>query len=237
MGSDLNQILEGPIGDKLRAYSALMLEDADKLGLTSLRDPERIFHELVLDSVAARDWLPEYAKVLDIGSGGGCPGIPLAICRDDCKFTLVDANGRKAGFLQRVKTELKLDNVEIVNARSEDLAQLPAYRAMYERVVAKAVAAMPTLLELSLPFLKMHCSLIAYKGPSVQQEIDSAKYALFELKGKVTRLEPYSNGERSLMLCEVAKIAPTPKRYPRRAGMPGKEPLMGKVPSAALVSE
>ncbi|CAN0087630.1 unnamed protein product, partial [Phaeothamnion confervicola] len=225
MGSDLDQILEGPIGDKLRAYGALMLEDGDKLGLTSLRDLDRIFHELVLDSIAARNWLPEHGKVLDVGSGGGCPGIPLAICREDCKFTLVEANGRKAGFLQRVKTELMLDNVEIINMRSEDLAQQPAHRAMYERVVAKAVAALPTLLELTLPFLKVHCSLIAYKGPSVQQEIEAARYALFELKGKVTRLEPYANGERSMMLCEVAKIAPTPKRYPRRPGMPAKEPL------------
>ena len=228
MGSELispAEILAGPHGEKLRHYARLLLEDGDRLGLTSLREEDRILQELVLDSLAGSGLITEGAKVLDLGSGGGCPGIPLAIARPDCSFLLVEANQRKAGFLQRAAEVLELANVKVAPQRSEELAQQTAHRAVYDYVVAKAVAALPTLIELTVPFLQVHGHLIAYKGPSVAQEIELCKRALFELKAKILRISPYRNGERSLHLCEIAKLAPSPNRYPRRPGMPGKEPL------------
>ena len=209
----------------LGAYADRLAEEGDLLGLTSLRDRERILHELVLDSLAGAEWIPEGAHVLDVGSGGGCPGIPLAIARPDCQFVLVEANGRKAGFLERTVQTLGLSHVKVVAQRSEDLAHRPEYRARYDIVVAKAVAAVPALVELCLPFLKVKAQLIAYKGPSLEQELAVSGHALHELKGKVTRTHPYTNGERQMILCEITKLAPTPKRYPRRPGIPAKQPL------------
>ena len=217
----------GEAEQRLRQYADLLLQEGDRLGLTSLRDIDRILRELVLDSLAARAWIPESSRVVDLGSGGGCPGIPLAICRPDSRFTLVEATQRKATFLRDACLQLGLPDVEVLSVRSEELAHLPAHRESYDCVVAKALAALPTLLELALPFLRVGGSLIAYKGPSLQQEMDSAARAFHELKGKVVRVVAYSDGERSLNLCEIRKLAPSPRRYPRRPGIPNKEPLGG----------
>ncbi len=210
---------------KLNQYVEALIRDGDKFGLTSLRDPLVIRQMLIEDSLSGVDLL-EGQKILDLGTGGGCPGIPLAIACPEQQFFLLEANGRKMGFLKAVVEELALENVELLHGRSEDIANQAQYRAQFDTVVSKAVAAMPALIELCLPFLKMHGQLLAYKGPQLGSELEQSKRAMHELKCKLDSITHYTNGERTLSLCKLRKIAPSPKAYPRRSGIPASQPLL-----------
>lgn len=209
---------------QLHAYVALLLEEGDRLGLTAFRDAEPIWSELIRDSASAASKLPENGKVLDLGSGGGCPGIVLQVLRPDVRISLLESNGRKAGFLRRATEELQLP-CEVLNERSETLAHLKEHRGTFDMVVAKGVAPLPTLVELSLPFLKLQGQLLAFKGPQAQQEVHQADVALKLLGGKVDAVQPYTLGEKNYCHVFVRKASGTPKEYPRRPGIPAKMPL------------
>ncbi len=209
---------------KISQYVETLIRDGSKLNLTSLRDPLVIREILIDDSLSGADFL-EGQKILDLGTGGGCPGIPLAIACPELQFSLLEANGRKMGFLKTVVEELALLNVELLHGRAEDIARQDQYRAEFDTVVCKAVAPMPTLIELCLPFLKIHGQLLAYKGPQLSSELELSKRAMHELKCELDSIQHYTNGERTLSLCKLRKIATTPKAYPRRSGIPASQPL------------
>lgn len=210
----------------LELYADLLARDADLLGLTAKRGSDQIRADLIEDSLTGARWLPEKALVLDLGSGGGCPGIPLQLVRPDCVFTLLEANQRKAGFLARACQALNLQQVVVLSERSEDLAQRATHRGRYDCVVAKAVAPLNVLVELALPFLKLHGKLIAYKGKAIHEELPAAEKALRELRGKLLALEPYEWGDRTYYHCLIEKVGETPKSYPRRPGIPASKPLL-----------
>ena len=209
---------------QLHAYVALLLEEGDRLGLTAFRSEEPIWSELVADSATAAPRLPQGGRVVDLGSGGGCPGIVLQILRPDVRMALLESNGRKAGFLKRVVDELKLE-CDVLHDRSETLAHQKPYRAAFDMVVAKGVAPLPTLVELSLPLLKLQGQLLAFKGPQARQEVEEADVALKLLGGKVEAVEPYHLGEKAYCHVLVSKRCETPRDYPRRPGIPAKLPL------------
>ncbi len=210
----------------LAAFHGALVERGRERGVTALREPGEVFRELILDSLGAAAHLPAGGRVADLGSGGGAPGLPLALVRPDLSLVLVESLGRKVTWLQEMVLALGLgDRVQVALSRSEDLARDPAHRASYDAVVAKALASLPVLVELALPLLRPGGRLYAYKGPALGEEIEASRRALIELGGRVQESIPYRALDRERLLCVIEKDRPTPDRYPRRAGIPERKPL------------
>jgi len=210
-----------------RAHFALLLEHNPRAGLTSLTDPVEIAAKHYLDSLTCllvRD-LAASEEVADIGSGGGFPGMVLALARPAARFTLVDSSAKRTAFLRIAADALHLTNTTIITARAEALGQDPDYRERYDLVLSRALAPLPVLLEYCLPLARLGGQVLAMKGPDAG--LTASAQALTTLGGRLAtthRLElPQGLGARTLVLLE--KIATTPARYPRRPGAPAKRPL------------
>ena len=204
------------------AYYQMLIEWNARMNLTAITEKEEVAKKHFLDSLAALPLLPENASVADIGTGAGFPGIPLLIMRPHLKMTLVDSLQKRIGFLQEVLQALGLSAV-CVHARAEDFGRDPACRGSFDYTVSRAVAPLPVLVELTVPLLKTGGSSICYKG-NAAEELQSAKSALHLLHASaVIRDVPSDYGARSLIIC--TKNAPTPSLYPRKAGVPSKNPL------------
>lgn len=215
-----------PKAQLLSCLGQRMLEAGSLRGVTALKTPQAIKDELILDSLAGLDSLPAPGgRVIDIGTGGGVPGLVLAVARPDLQFTLTDSASRKTAWVQECVQALGLDNVQVRTARLELLGREPETREQYDAVTAKALATLAVLLELALPLLKVGGTLIAYKGPAFDGEVSSAKKALKLLHAQVVRRREYRLGDKSYLIAEVVKNAATPNRYPRRDGVPQKTPL------------
>ena len=159
-------------------------------------------------------------RVVDIGSGGGLPAIPLALKLPAVQFSLLEANTRKCAFLEHVAATLELANVDVLPGRAEELAHQPELREQFERAISRAAAPPPVLLELALPFVKRGGDLIAEVSTVDPQLLEPAARIL---GGGTPRLQqPLAGGSRLLV---VPKIAPTPADYPRRIGLPSRKPL------------
>jgi 16S rRNA (guanine527-N7)-methyltransferase len=200
-------------------------------GLTSLTDRELIERRHFGESLVlleALDHMDAFGSpAIDIGSGGGFPGVPIKIVRPELELTLLEANAKKAAFLAALVDELHLDGVRVVNERAEVSAHDPAHRESYALALARAVAPLRVLAELTLPFLRPGGYLATPKGSSAQREVREAENALRTLGGEVAlvrRLELGWPGPTPALVL-VRKVAPTPERYPRRPGMPSKRPL------------
>ena len=209
---------------KATDYACYLLKENQKMNLTAITVPREMAVKHFADSLCLFNYvdLPENAAFLDVGSGAGFPGLVLRIFRPDLKVTLLDASKKRCGFLERLKGELSIDDVEILWGRSEDLAREENLREQFDFVTARAVASLPVLLELCTPFLKPGGRFLALKGKA---ETDSAVKALTLLNCEIAAVHRYQlNGEDRAVL-EINKIASTPEKYPRRAGMPEKRPL------------
>ena len=198
----------------------------------SVRDPEAIERRHIAESLAfgalleARGLLTDGARVLDVGSGAGLPGLPLKIAWPSLQVTLLEATGKKCRFLERVASELGLEGVEVVEGRAEEVARDAAHRGSYDLVVARAVAALPVLLEYCVPFLRVGGVLAASKGSAAQSELEASQAALEALAAEVTdvaSLEVPGLPPQTVVI--VTKRGETPERYPRRTGIPTKRPL------------
>jgi 16S rRNA (guanine527-N7)-methyltransferase len=173
-------------------------------------------------------------KIIDIGTGGGFPGIPLAIVFPEKKFTLVDSLDKRMKIVQQMADEIGLKNVTTVHGRAEDLGQSKQYREKFDLCVSRAVANLSTLSEYCLPFVKVEGSFIAFKGPDAEEEAMGAENAIMELGGALADIEEaglfMDDGTDLLadvghMLVHIDKESKTPKKYPRKAGTPSKNPL------------
>lgn len=212
---------------KLARLGETFLALGSARGVTALRDRDDLKREFLIDSLAAYDSLPkgEGARVIDIGTGGGIPGLVLAIVRPDLKFCLTDSTVRKTDWVRERAGELSLANVEVVASRLEILGHQAEFRGTFDAVTAKALAPLRVLIEFALPLLRIEGRLIAYKGPGVIEEIGEAQKALAELSGKVYRCLGYRLDQKDYRIVEVQKTAATTDRYPRRDGVPQKKPL------------
>lgn len=165
--------------------------------------------------------------MIDVGTGAGFPGIPLAILFPEAKFTLMDSLNKRIKFLNEVILQLGLTNVETVHSRAEDLARNVKYREQYDYTVSRAVANLSTLSEYCLPFVKPTGNFVSYKSERLSEELVAAEKAISILGGTVKdQIDfqlPESDIYRNLLIIE--KIKPTSKKYPRKAGLPSKEPL------------
>ena len=158
-------------------------------------------------------------RVIDIGSGGGLPAIPLAVAMPEVQFTLLEANARKCAFLEHVAGTLALTNVAVASGRAEELGHEPALREQFDRAISRAAARPEVLLELALPFVRTGGDLVAQVSSLDPLILEPAARLL---GGGTPRLE-HPAGGHALMV--VPKLAPTPARYPRRTGLPGRKPL------------
>ncbi|MGB9803914.1 16S rRNA (guanine(527)-N(7))-methyltransferase RsmG [Desulfofundulus sp.] len=210
-------------------YYRLLVEWNERFNLTSLSEMCDIVIKHFVDSLTC--FLiydpPVGARVVDIGSGAGFPGLPIKIVREDLQVTLVESVGKKVNFLHHVLDVLGFGDVDVVPGRAEEIAHEPRYRASFDLALARAVAELPVLLELALPFLQPSGYFIAMKGPAVQEELAMCDDALRILGGSVKSVKtiflPVAGDQRKLILIE--KIGLTPDKYPRRPGVPQRRPL------------
>jgi 16S rRNA (guanine527-N7)-methyltransferase len=173
--------------------------------------------------------LPETSgAVIDVGSGGGMPGLPLAIARPDLPFTLLESVGKKSTFLQQAADELRLPNVAVVTMRAELAAQAWDYRQRFSVAIARAVADLPVLLELTVPFLRLLGRAILMKKGAVDEEIARSRRALRAMGGELVEVieTPLPDLLPEHKLIVVEKTRPTHAQYPRRPGIPERRPLV-----------
>ncbi|MCC6659409.1 MAG: 16S rRNA (guanine(527)-N(7))-methyltransferase RsmG [Phycisphaerales bacterium] len=225
--------------EKLGSYLALLLKAAESFNLTSVTDPAQAWMRHVLDSltlVPLLAELPDGARVIDVGSGGGLPGIPLAIVLPRLRFMLLEATGKKAAFLRGVVLALGLENVSVVQARAEAAGQdrgerigtagggsarPEAHREVYDAVVARAVGRLATLAELTVPLARVGGRVLLIKGQKADEELAEAAAALKTLLAVHEGTVDTPSGR----IVVLGKRSRTPRTYPRRDGEPGRAPL------------
>ncbi|MBE5799094.1 MAG: 16S rRNA (guanine(527)-N(7))-methyltransferase RsmG [Clostridiales bacterium] len=215
--------------ERFEAFHAILDEYNQKMDLTAVLDEDERIDRHDLDSAAplAQGLLLPGAKVIDVGTGAGFPGMPLLILRPDLQMTFLDALNKRILFLEDALKRLGL-TATTLHARAEDAARMPDHREMYDAAVSRAVASAAVLQELTLPFVKQGGLAIAWKGPGVQEEMTAAKRAAFVLGGTVRGVTPAPVPRRddwAHCLLITDKTGKTPKTYPRKAGTPNKKPL------------
>jgi 16S rRNA (guanine527-N7)-methyltransferase len=210
-------------------YMELTLEWNNKVNLTSITNINDFIHKHFIDSLACvgSKEFKEASRIIDIGTGGGFPGVPLAILFPEKNFVLLDSLLKRLKIVAEMATDIGLENIEIVHGRAEDLAKNPAYREKFDLVVSRAVANMSTLAELCLPFARVGGSFIAYKGGDCKQEIISADKAIRTMGGSLDRLEKteLESLDAHHTMLYIHKVEATPPFYPRKAGTPAKYPF------------
>jgi len=214
--------------EKFYEYMNMLLDWNKKINLTAITEPEDIILKHFIDSITINKYILESQKIIDIGTGAGFPGIPLKILNDKEDFTLVDSLNKRILFLDEVKDKLKLENVRCLHARVEDLSQNKEFREKFDIITSRAVARLNILVEYMLPFIKIGGKGICMKGPDIENEINEAEKAIKILGGKIIDIEkivlPDTNIERNIIIIE--KRNETPSQYPRRAGIPVKNPII-----------
>ena len=214
--------------ERFEAYHALLTEANRRMNLTRVPDdPRESADRNYLDSIAILSQnLPHAERAVDVGSGAGFPGVPLAIMLPETRFTLLDSQARRVDFLASVIDALGL-NAEAVHARAEDAARRPELRERCDLAVARAVAPLRTLCELMLPFVRVGGIMVSMKGPTLDQELDEAQSAIRLLGGGAPRVVPLPIPGRDWdhRAALIPKTDPTPERYPRGANAIQKKPL------------
>ncbi|MBM7867746.1 16S rRNA (guanine(527)-N(7))-methyltransferase RsmG [Heliobacterium gestii] len=216
--------------DQFTVYAEALLATNAHLNLTSITDPEGVAEKHFVDSMSPLLLdLPDTAlSVIDVGTGAGFPGLPLALIRSQWRVVLLDSLQKRCRFLNETTERLGLTNVQVVHGRAEDTARVPQLREKHGLVFSRAVARLPVLLELCLPFLAVGGRFIALKGPDGPTEVDEAKTALRLLGGEIDDVKsitlPISGDRRTLIA--VRKQKPISNAYPRKAGIPTRKPLV-----------
>ena len=222
--SEINiEINENKI-DMFYLYMQELLEWNKKINLTAIEDENEIILKHFIDSLTVQKYIKN--AQIDIGTGAGFPGIPLAIVNEKSNIVLLDSLNKRINFLNNVIQKLELSNVKAIHGRAEDLAKIVQHREKYDIVISRAVAPFNILLEYMLPFNKVNSYTIAMKGSNIE-EVDISNNALKKLGGKIEKIEkinlPNTDIKRNIII--VRKIEETPKKFPRKAGIPKKEPL------------
>ncbi len=208
-------------------YMNLLLEWNEKINLTAIIEPEEVILKHFIDSLTIDKYIDKNKSIADVGTGAGFPGIPLKIYRGDLKVTLVDSLNKRINFLNEVISKLKLENIFTVHSRVEDFGRDKKYREKFDYATARAVANLTVLSEYLMPIAKVNGKCICMKGNNVEEELLNSKNAINILGGNLEKVDefilPYSNIERNIII--INKANSTPSRYPRKAGVPSKEPL------------
>jgi len=196
------------------------------VNLTRITDPDDAQLRLLADSLELLRRLPDDARTLiDVGSGGGVPGIPLAIARPELRVTLLDATAKKVRFLADAASDIGLGNVRAIQGRAEELGRDPEYRDRFDVATARAVARLATLVELTLPLVRPGGIAILPKGSAAAEELAEADYAIRMLGGRARPIG--ASNVAGTQVIVIDKRAPTPGQFPRRTGVPNATPLLG----------
>lgn len=220
----------GPAVGRMIDFTFL-LADYERANVVGTRDPERLLELHVMDSLSCllHPSIKGARRIVDVGSGAGLPGLPLKLCLGDVELQTVESTGKKADFLREATDSLGVENVDVSNARVEDLGQELEYRDYYDVATARAVAALPVLAEYCLPLVKVGGHVIAMKGQPSKAELAHGESAARMLGGKLEAVIPVpqlpGTEARHRCLVVLKKIKATPRRYPRRTGIPAKNPL------------
>lgn len=233
MINDIQRIVE-PSGfrlseaayEKLQGFHEMLMDWNTRIDLTNVPEEEMplLHYADSLVPLAYAHLFPFGATLMDVGTGAGFPGLPLAIARGDMRVTLLDSLQKRCAFLEQVVKELKLPNVTVVHVRAEDAGR-GVWRERFDVVTARAVAPLNVLCEYLLPVSKIGGKVLCWKGPSVAQELEAAKIASRVLGGQMGELLSLPLPGREHYIQVFEKIAHTPKEYPRKAGTPAKKPL------------
>jgi len=216
-------------------YYRMLVEWNEIMNLTAITDYEEVLLKHYIDSLAINkaiddesNWnLNKNIKIIDIGTGAGFPGIPLKIIYDNLEVVLLDSMNKKVKFLDEVIDKLNLSNMKAIHGRAEDYAKDPGYRENFDLCVSRAVSNLATLSEYCLPYVKVGGAFISYKSGEIDAELKESEKAIQILGGKILKVEkmtlPGSDIERSFVVIE--KVKHTISIYPRKAGLPAKQPL------------
>ena len=220
--------------EQFQVYYQELIDWNQRINLTRITGYEEVQIKHFLDSLtlvlALKPPIGKGAfRLIDVGTGAGIPGIPLKILLPEIKLVLLDATAKKATFLHHIRDKLGLDDVEIIVGRAEEVAHKAQYREKFELVLSRAVARLPTLVELTLPFCTLGGSFIAQKKGDVNSEISQADRAISLLGGNLREVKKVALAEftEERWLIVIDKVSPTPQQYPRRPGIPAKRPLLG----------
>ena len=215
--------------EQFRKYFELLVEWNEKMNLTAITDLEGVYLKHFYDSISASFYYDfnDTTSVCDVGAGAGFPSLPIKICYPHLHVTIVDSLNKRITFLNHLSEQLGLENVNFVHARAEEFGQNAAYREKFDTVTARAVARLSVLSELCIPLVKEGGKFVALKAAAGADEFKEAKSAINTLGGKLQEehhfLLPVEGSERSLYVFN--KIKPTPKKYPRKPGVPNKAPI------------
>lgn len=212
---------------KFYKYMNMLIEWNKKINLTAIIEPKEIILKHFIDSLTILKYVNDNEKMLDVGTGAGFPGIPIKIMNSNIEITLLDSLNKRINFLNEVINKLELKNISAIHSRIEDYGKNNKYREKYDIVTSRAVANLATLSEYMLPMLKIKGKSICMKGSDIKEEVKNSKRAIDILGGEIVNIEelvlPKSDNRRNLIIIEKKKN--TPLKYPRKAGIPSKEPL------------
>ena len=211
---------------KFYKYMNMLIEWNEKINLTAITDEEEIIAKHFIDSLTILKYIKDDYTMIDVGTGAGFPGLPIAIS-SKAEVTLLDSLNKRVNFLNSISNELELKNVNTVHGRAEEMGVNQKYREKYDIAVSRAVAPMNVLVEYLLPFVKIGGICICMKGPKADEELKEAKRAIKLLGGEIIKQEKLKldneKMERNLII--IKKVSTTAKKYPRKPGMPAKQPL------------
>lgn len=219
------------IGDeelgKFYEYMNLLIEWNKKINLTAITEENDVILKHFVDSLTVLKYIKGEERIIDVGTGAGFPGIPLKIMNSHVEITLVDSLNKRVVFLNDVIDKLNLKNIKAIHGRVEEVSRNRDYRESYDVVVSRAVANMSTLSEYMLPFAKVGGRCICMKGANIQEELQDSKKAIRELGGEIEVIDnfklPESEYERNNIV--ISKVLHTKDKYPRKAGIPSKDPI------------
>ncbi len=221
--------------EQFHTYYRELLDWNRRVNLTSITEFKEVQLKHFLDSLTVtlaftRHVISEKLSLIDIGSGAGFPGLPLKIAFPDIKLVLLEATGKKVAFLHHLTQKLNLDDVEVLAGRAEDIAHQAQYHERFDIVLSRAVAFLPALAELTLPFCAINGKVIIQKKGDIEDEVSQAARAIETLGGgqpEVKKIEITELADDRYLVI-IDKVSPTPTQYPRRPGMPSKRPIVDK---------
>lgn len=213
--------------ERFYKYLLELLDWNTKINLTAITEEKEVIVKHFMDSLTINKYIPEKAKVIDVGTGAGFPGIPIKIIREDVEVLLIDSLNKRINFLNNIIQDLELDKIEAVHGRAEEFAKNKDFREKFDIVTSRAVANMSVLSEYLLPFAKVGGKCVIMKGSEIEEELSQAGKAIDLLGGKKVTLDSFelldAGIKRNIVVLD--KIKSTPKSYPRKAGTPAKNPI------------
>lgn len=209
-------------------YMKILIEWNQNINLTAITEPKEIIIKHFIDSITINKFLKEEDKVIDLGTGAGFPGIPLKIINNTIDIALVDSLNKRINFLNETINKLKLEKATAIHSRAEDLGRNKNHKERYDVAVSRAVAYLNILLEYIMPFVKIGGRCICMKGANISEELDKSRNAIKILGGEIEKIDSFklANTDIKRNIIIIKKIKNTPEKYPRKAGIPSKLPII-----------